>query len=376
MATWMLRSWQQFEQWAGAQIAFARGNARLLHARASCLRRALVQADSLAVKRIIRDFEDLNIRVIVDQVVHLLTECMVIMVTTTGTGALLGGVAGFFGGFGVGAVPGATAGAELGVDVGVWILAALGLKALAEYVVQGVPAIGRLYLEGLRQAWFAATPASLAQQPICINDFAVNHAAEKLARAHVAMFVLLLMAIVAYVTRKGGTMSELASKAGRGRLGKGFAEWLIKNEARLKEHPRLRAPEPIPPSPVRPSEVPVSRVRRPSSGNDPAAATERPPLRQAYVDEVNALKGQAEKMKAGGSSPEQIARKMHQARRDLGVKYKNLTPPDKLKEIYARNLGKYNDKLGPSIDWLRAHGKSWDDIIESACRTGGKDLGF
>ena len=63
-------------------------------------------------------------------------------------------------------------------------------------------------------------------------------------------------------------------------------------------------------------------------------------------------------------------------RRELGVKYKNLTPPDKLKEIYARNVEKYGDKLGQSIDWLRKKGKSWDDIIESASRTGGKDLGL
>ena len=34
------------------------------------------------------------------------------------------------------------------------------------------------------------------------------------------------------------------------------------------------------------------------------------------------------------------------------------------------------DNLGPTVDWLRSQGKSWDDIIESAGRIGGKDLGF
>ena len=58
------------------------------------------------------------------------------------------------------------------------------------------------------------------------------------------------------------------------------------------------------------------------------------------------------------------------------MKYKSLTPADKLKEIHARNLEKYGDKLGPSIEWLREQGKSWDDIIESSTRSGGKDLGF
>jgi len=47
-----------------------------------------------------------------------------------------------------------------------------------------------------------------------------------------------------------------------------------------------------------------------------------------------------------------------------------------LQQIYQRNLQKYGDKLGPSIDYIRQQGKSWDDIINSATRTGGKDLGF
>ncbi|GGX28220.1 hypothetical protein GCM10010946_01230 [Undibacterium squillarum] len=67
---------------------------------------------------------------------------------------------------------------------------------------------------------------------------------------------------------------------------------------------------------------------------------------------------------------------VHQLRRELGERYKNLTPADKLKGIYTRNLERYGDKLGPSVDWLRARGKSWEQIIESASRPGGKDLGF
>ena len=100
------------------------------------------------------------------------------------------------------------------------------------------------------------------------------------------------------------------------------------------------------------------------------------PLRQAYIKEVNGLKALGEKIARKGIDKEIIARTLHSKRRELGVKYKNLTPPDKLKEIYARNVEKYGDKLGQSIDWLRKKGKSWDDIIESASRTGGKDLGL
>jgi hypothetical protein len=49
---------------------------------------------------------------------------------------------------------------------------------------------------------------------------------------------------------------------------------------------------------------------------------------------------------------------------------------EKLAEIHARNLRRYGDPLGPSIEWLRAQGKTWEQIIESATRTDGRDLGF
>lgn len=75
-------------------------------------------------------------------------------------------------------------------------------------------------------------------------------------------------------------------------------------------------------------------------------------------------------------STEQIARTLHAERRALGVKYKDLTPPEMLEKIYQRNLEKYGDKLGPSIDYLRGKGKTWEQIIDSATRPGGKDLKF
>ncbi|WP_313056413.1 DUF637 domain-containing protein, partial [Pseudomonas lopnurensis] len=62
-----------------------------------------------------------------------------------------------------------------------------------------------------------------------------------------------------------------------------------------------------------------------------------PPLRQAYVNEVKALEDIALNMRAAGASPEQVARQLHQMRRDLGVQYKDLTPAPQLEVIYARD---------------------------------------
>jgi RHS repeat-associated protein len=102
-----------------------------------------------------------------------------------------------------------------------------------------------------------------------------------------------------------------------------------------------------------------------------------PPLRQQYTDAVESLAHRVPAMRQAGMSSEQIARILHAERRALGEQFKSLTPPDKLAEIYERNLQQYGDKLGPSIEWLRNKAnKSWEQILESATRPGGKDLGF
>lgn len=144
----------------------------------------------------------------------------------------------------MGAIPGAAEGAALGAEAGQWILAALGLKALAEYVVKGLPEIGRNYWSGLSQAWLAARPGPLAWSRPHIDTFDVRSAARTLARAHVALFVLLLQAIVLRAGMGRGGMRALAESASKGRLGRKFGDWLLKNEAKLKNHPRLRPAEP------------------------------------------------------------------------------------------------------------------------------------
>jgi hypothetical protein len=94
------------------------------------------------------------------------------------------------------------------------------------------------------------------------------------------------------------------------------------------------------------------------------------------VSAVEGLAGKVPAMREAGMGSEAIARALHAERRLLGEQFKALTPPGRLAEIYERNLARYGDKLGPTIEWLQARGKSWEDIIESSVRTGGKDLGF
>jgi RHS repeat-associated core domain len=101
-----------------------------------------------------------------------------------------------------------------------------------------------------------------------------------------------------------------------------------------------------------------------------------PILRSRYIEEVGSLELYGKRMLSAGHTEEEVARGLHGLRRSIGEKYKAITPPEMLEKIYQRNIEKYGDKLGPSIDYLRKQGKSWKDIIESSARAGGKDLGL
>lgn len=198
--------------------------ARLLSARADSLQRALRLSEGIAAYRILQDFRELDLRDVVNDIVELLRQCLIVMITSTGGGALIGGVAGGIGGAGIGAIPGAAIGAAAGAQLGEWILIIMGLKALTEFVVKGMPEISRTYWDGIRQAWLAVTPPPLPQQPVRVDVFAIQHAAEKIARGHVAMFVLLLMGIVAYLAKGRGSMADLAETVRGSKAGPRFAE--------------------------------------------------------------------------------------------------------------------------------------------------------
>ena len=67
---------------------------------------------------------------------------------------------------------------------------------------------------------------------------------------------------------------------------------------------------------------------------------------------------------------------LHAERNALKLKYREFSPADQVKIFEQRNIEKYGNPLGPTVEQLRAQGKTWEDIIESAARPGGKDLGF
>ena len=59
---------------------------------------------------------------------------------------------------------------------------------------------------------------------------------------------------------------------------------------------------------------------------------------------------------------------------DNGSRERMTAPPELLEKILERNMRVYGDPLGPTVERLRNQGKTWEQIIESASRPGGKDI--
>jgi hypothetical protein len=95
-----------------------------------------------------------------------------------------------------------------------------------------------------------------------------------------------------------------------------------------------------------------------------------------YVEAVQGLGERAAAMRRAGASPEEIARALHAERNALKAQFRGMSPADAVKRFEQRNTEKYGEPLGPTIEQLRSSGKTWEQIIESSTRPGGKDLGF
>jgi hypothetical protein len=100
-----------------------------------------------------------------------------------------------------------------------------------------------------------------------------------------------------------------------------------------------------------------------------AADIKTNPLRQEYESRVAALSTYQDQI-PGKNLDElaALAQQANQARRDLSTQYKGLTPAPLLDYIKEVNVARYDDPLGPTVDWLVDNGKKYTDIIQSAAR--------
>jgi len=91
------------------------------------------------------------------------------------------------------------------------------------------------------------------------------------------------------------------------------------------------------------------------------------PLRLEYERKVRELSAYRDELFAIGETKENIARILHECRRELGRAYKDAAPPLFREYIFYATEKKYGDPLGPDYESLRSR-KSAEEIIESSTR--------
>ncbi|VVO19152.1 DUF6861 domain-containing protein [Pseudomonas fluorescens] len=214
-------------------------NIRRIHG----IRTAFTRAEWEAANSLRQRFHDLDIASVLNELISVVNQMAMIVAGSVLAGGAMGAGVGAFAG-GAGAIPLGMAGAAMGLQVSAWILGALGLVSVAEFFVEGLPRIGEYYLDGINIAW-RGTQGDEGLNPYSHDDpFAIDRAAQHIARGHEEVVILLLGAIVEYLMRGRGNAHVLASQMRASSKCARLGQWMLKHEEALKKHPDLQPPKP------------------------------------------------------------------------------------------------------------------------------------
>jgi hypothetical protein len=84
MTGWIDGSWHRLRDWAGREANTIRAEARLFMTRADCLQLAIERSEGIAAGQIVSDFRELDLREVVNDIIAVLRQCLVVMITSTG----------------------------------------------------------------------------------------------------------------------------------------------------------------------------------------------------------------------------------------------------------------------------------------------------
>jgi RHS repeat-associated protein len=89
-------------------------------------------------------------------------------------------------------------------------------------------------------------------------------------------------------------------------------------------------------------------------------------IRQSYNTLLNQILAEVSIMKKAGKSEKEIAERLVKLRNEAKATERAKMDPRDVAELEKRNIEKYNDPLGPTVEYLTNKGKTYGEIIESA----------
>ena len=90
---------------------------------------------------------------------------------------------------------------------------------------------------------------------------------------------------------------------------------------------------------------------------------------------MTALSGKATSMASQGMTAEQIARAWPQNDGLSGYSLRTLRLQISSRKS-THNLAEYGDKLGPTVNWFRAKGRTWERVSNPLAAREARNLGF
>lgn len=85
-----------------------------------------------------------------------------------------------------------------------------------------------------------------------------------------------------------------------------------------------------------------------------------------YHASVKTIESRIFELRRLGRPAKEIAEAVVDLRIKAKIDARKLMRADDVKVLEARNMTKYNDPIGPTVEWYLENGKSYDYIIESA----------
>lgn len=77
-----------------------------------------------------------------------------------------------------------------------------------------------------------------------------------------------------------------------------------------------------------------------------------------------------------GKTGEEISDKASQMKKNIEIQYKDFASPESVEEISQRNIIRYGDQFGPTVEWYRSKGFDCEQIIEKSLRCDGSIIKF
>ncbi|MFF5260269.1 hypothetical protein ACFY4C_15080 [Actinomadura viridis] len=90
-------------------------------------------------------------------------------------------------------------------------------------------------------------------------------------------------------------------------------------------------------------------------------------VRQSYLDRLEAMEVDINRLRVQGRSEQEIARLMVPRRNEAKALVRSKMKAKDVRKLEERNRARYGNPQGPSIDWMWArHGGNWHDIVEAS----------